>query len=466
MEVPYVSKLLGLAADDEVWLIVLAMYSLQASPRDWCVHRDEVLPTLKWFRHREGCQVEGSFKKTKDDNMWRLEKKELDSGHVCGSGLMSVYVDDILLAGEEEETVQGAMRALSRPWAMSSVEWAEVNKLLKYCGFEVSEDPDGNGFRVNQHMYEQEMLKRWNITGSLEFPNYRVVEDEECEENISPETLRTAQAMAGSLLWLSTRTRPDLAHGVATVRRLMTRAPTRAVAIGNTIMKYVKGNPGIGLHYTAMVPDDWGAHGQLKVKRSDLLLEVFCDIAYPAGTGHRFIQGIVVCLGGQPMCWQTNTQPFVTHSTAEAELASYCEGLIAGKAAEALVKELTEVPVVEKVIYGDTLAAIGLASQTTAASWRTRHLRIRSSLLREALEEPGPVGSGQWKLIHAHGLDLVADGLTKPLLGVAFKRFLENLGMTQPFLQAEDPHVRAAQTRGIRTPEHVYSGGVAAMSLL
>lgn len=192
MEVPYVFKLLELAADDEVWLIVLAMYGLQASPRDWCVHRDEVLPTLKWFRHREGCQVEGPFKKTKDDNMWRLEEKELDSGHVCWSGLMSVYVDDILLAGgEEEEAVPGAMRALSRPWAMSSVEWA------KYCGFEVSEDPDGNGFRVNQHMYGQEMLKRWNITGSLEFPNYRVVEDEEGEENINPETLRTAQAMAG-----------------------------------------------------------------------------------------------------------------------------------------------------------------------------------------------------------------------------------------------------------------------------
>ena len=82
------------------------------------------------------------------------------------------------------------------------------------------------------------------------------------------------------------------------------------------------------------------------------------------------------------------------------------------------------------------------------------------------MEEPGPAGSGQWKLIHVRGLDLVADGLTKPLLGVAFKRFLENLGMTQPFLQAEDPHVRAAQTRGIRTPEHVHSGGVAAMSLL
>ena len=34
--------------------------------------------------------------------------------------------------------------------------------------------------------------------------------------------------------------------------RLMTRAPTRAVAIGNIMMKYVKGNPGIGLHYCTL----------------------------------------------------------------------------------------------------------------------------------------------------------------------------------------------------------------------
>ena len=46
MEVPHVYKMLGLAKPDEVWLIVLAMYGLQASPRDWCLHRDATLPTL------------------------------------------------------------------------------------------------------------------------------------------------------------------------------------------------------------------------------------------------------------------------------------------------------------------------------------------------------------------------------------------------------------------------------------
>ena len=219
------------------------------------------------------------------------------------------------------------------------------------------------------------------------------------------------------------------------------------------------------MRYTTHVPDDWGAHGQLKVKRSDLLLEIFCDIAYSAGSGHRSVQGIVVCLGGQPICWQTSQQPFVTHSTAEAELVSYCEGLIAGKAAEALVMELTGVTAVMKVIYGDNIAAIGLANGTTASSWRTRHLRIRASLLKQALDETDAAG-GQWKLIHVRGLDLVADGFTKPLFGAAFQRFVENLGMNAPFLRPEDPEIRAAQVRSHGSRERVHAGAASAMSFL
>ena len=82
----------------------------------------------------------------------------------------------------------------------------------------------------------------------------------------------------------------------------------------------------------------------------------------------------------------------LTHSTAEAELVSYCERLFAGKAAESLVKELTGAVVIEKVIYGDNIAAFGLANGTASSSWRTKHLRIRASLLREALDESGAAG--------------------------------------------------------------------------
>ena len=83
----------------------------------------------------------------------------------------------------------------------------------------------------------------------------------------------------------------------------------------------------------------------------------------------------------------------------------------------------------ERVMYGDNAAAIGLAHGVTAASWRTRHLRIRSSILKEALHESSDVPGGRWQLTHLKGTELVADGCTKPLNGQAFFRFLADLGL-------------------------------------
>ena len=68
-----------------------------------------------------------------------------------------------------------------------------------------------------------------------------------------------------------------------------------------------------------------------------------------------------------------------------------------------------------------------MASGTGGTSWRTRHLRIRDSYVREALEGTAP--GGVWKLIHLRGVDLVADGSTKPLLGQSFMSFTRDLGM-------------------------------------
>ena len=122
------------------------------------------------------------------------------------------------------------------------------------------------------------------------------------------------------------------------------------------------------------------------------------------------------------------------------------------------MKELTGVTAVMKVIYGDNIAASGLANGTTSSSWRTRHLRIRASLLKQALDYETDAAGGQRKLIHVSGLDLVADGFTKPLFGAAFQHFVENLGMNAPFLRPEDPEIRAAQVRSHGSRERVHAG--------
>ena len=151
-------------------------------------------------------------------------------------------------------------------------------------------------------------------------------------EHKDPQVLKEAQALAGGLLWLATRTRPDISFGVATMSRLMSRNPEKALQVGHALLSYIKAVPG-DLHYFRDIPNDgWGERHQLKLQRSQHSLEIFSDIAYAAGNGFRSIQGIADFFGGSPVGWQSSQQPFATHSTAESELVAYCESLLIGRA--------------------------------------------------------------------------------------------------------------------------------------
>ena len=130
-------------------------------------------------------------------------------------------------------------------------------------------------------------------------------------------------------------------------------------------------------------------------------------------------------MGGSPVAWSSSRQAFATLSTTESELVSMCEALVLGNSVGSLVAEVQQHPVEEltRVMYADNLGAISLAKGGAAASWRTRHLRIRFHALRDA------VTSGGWILLHLRGDELVADGMTKALVGQSQEKFITDLCM-------------------------------------
>ena len=292
MNIPAVFRALGLATEDEVWVVEMALYGLATSPRDWGVHRDSVLPQLVWKRKIEdGVEVTGRFEKTADDNLWRIVEKGPDhQDQWCG--LLCVYVDDLLFCGEQG-ALSKAFQAVESKWACAPAEWASEAKALKFCGMEIMMDKNGDGIHLAQSGYEKEILERWPTEVGFDFPNFKINEaDFEPVDHVEPGVLRDAQALAGGLLWLATRTRPDLAFGVSAMSRLMSKNPQKALEVGRALLGYLKATPG-DLHYFKNVPNDgWGERGQLKMQRSGRSLEIFSDIAYAAGTGHRSIQAL------------------------------------------------------------------------------------------------------------------------------------------------------------------------------
>ena len=448
MAVPKVYRASGLVEHpDEVWLIQGAVYGLASSPRDWSEHRDKVIEKLTWKRDTAMGAVVGGFERTSEDNLWKMveygSNAEGGESHLTPEGwfgeikgYLSVYVDDLLFVGEEA-VIHSAMESLTGTWQCSPLEFAG-EKAMRYCGFEVQK-LDG-GFRLSQENFTKELLEKWGMnedsskSSTITSPNFVLPDPEAPEENPKdPAKVKEAQQLAGALLWLNTRTRPDLSVGVAYMSRAISRRPSHACEVGRNLLKYLKENPK-ALHYSSKVEKvDFGSREQLPVQRHPRLLEIHSDISYATLEGYKSGQGLVAFFAGAPVAWNAGRQPFVCQSTAESELVGLCEGLVMGKSMSALVDILTagmdedpkgingeQLP--RCVLYGDNMASIAL-TEGQGGSWRTRHLRIRAALLREALS------LHSWNLIHLKGSELTADGFTKPLHGEAFERFCSDLGL-------------------------------------
>ena len=132
------------------------------------------------------------------------------------------------------------------------------------------------------------------------------------------------------------------------------------------------------------------------------------------------MHGILLEHAGCPLMWESSRQSFIAQSTAEAELLGFNEAYQAGESMAAMLQVMGFNTV--RILYGDNKAALAQCNQDTGP-WRTRHLRLRSAKLREALHQEGAL----WQARHMSGQDLVADGLTKSLQGQSFQRFKEKL---------------------------------------
>ena len=62
----------------------------------------------------------------------------------------------------------------------------------------------------------------------------------EVEEEIKIEDVRQAQAIAGEILWMSVRSRPDLSDAMGALGREVTKPPRWAVQTGHYILEYLE----------------------------------------------------------------------------------------------------------------------------------------------------------------------------------------------------------------------------------
>ena len=117
----------------------------------------------------------------------------------------------------------------------------------------------------------------------------------------------------GSLMWLSTMTRPDIRNAVRAVARYAHTPSERLWRAISKILSYLNGTKSLGITY---------------IRGSGLELAVYADADYAEKENdRRSVSGIAVTLGGTAVSHASKTQRVVSLSTSEAEYIAAGDGV-------------------------------------------------------------------------------------------------------------------------------------------
>ena len=252
---PSILRSMNLVGSQERWVIHQALHGLQESPGDWGWFRDCRLSQMQWEVNGSVC----TFEETAERHLWRIKCHDQPEQEV---GFLMVYVDDMMLVGQEDH-LRGAMDAVRGEWKCSDPEWLSSEKSMRFCGFEIRKS--GEDICLHQEGYTLNLIQKRKVVGVENVPLPKIKEEEEPEQ-FSMDDIRAAQTLVGEVLWLSTRTRPDVSFAVGALGRMLHKRPQYTLRLGEHLMRYLNQTKHWGLRYQKCKRGDLGEADQEPLK--------------------------------------------------------------------------------------------------------------------------------------------------------------------------------------------------------
>ena len=390
----------GLVSESDRFLIIKAVYGLAESPGDWSVFRDSTMKVFEWHTRTGGHRRLRQL--VAEPSLWFVVEVQSNSEMQEPTilALLGVYVDDILLTGVREE-LDDFYQALAGLWKLADPSWLEDG--IKFCGIQIELGRDGS-WLLHQDDYLLELLRRYEIGhANNELPTFR--EGYEEPESYSIATLKRAQKVVGELLWLSGRTRMDICYHVCKLGQLLSKHPQRVYEDAVRVLQHLARTSAVRLRYGGF-QESWPGDQVLRYQRDQDVVESWSDASFGQADG-RSHSGVALVLAGGLVSWHSSRQSLVCLSTAESEMVAAVESMTLGRALSPIWIELTQLEP-RWILNVDNLACTHLLVLPGGA-WRTRHLRLRASHFREAIEQ------GVLCISHIPGSEMLPDILTKPM---------------------------------------------------
>ena len=249
--------------------------------------------------------------------------------------VLAVYVDDILLAGRSNEWLTAVKQAFSEKFQVK-----DLGELQYFLGVKVIQDHKNESVWIGQESYTENILRKFGMedakTGRtlMDTSSNLVKGDEDTYMDQPP-----YQSAVGSLLYLSTVTRPDITYAVSNVAKFGAKQTKQHWVAVKRIFLISEGN----------------SENEILYSRSDSNCVGFSDADWGGDLNdHKSISGYVFQIGGTAISWKSKKQACVALSTVEAECIALASTAQESVWLQQLLADLQKEPVRQMIIFEDT----------------------------------------------------------------------------------------------------------------
>jgi len=323
--------------------------------------------------------------------------RKMENGQIF---ILLIYVDDILVLADKDET-ERLRQAFIAEYQWITMEYGSVHS---YLGMKII-FKEGYSIIDMTHFVEKllddygEEILEHNCPATKQL----FLVDEKAP--VLPEPVRKKfHTTVAKLLYLTKRARPDVMTPTGFLCTRVTKATAQDRLKLLRVLGYLK-----------------------RTKKRVLILKIgqyqdlfALDAAFAMHPDAKSQTGITVFLGGALVFAASRKQKCVTKSPTDSELVALSDNVQFIELFAEFIAFVTNTEIRAPLIYEDCTAVISLVTEGGGIA-RTKHLRVRIEMCRQALKEK------KWRLEYVNTKNMIADGLTKVLEGEAFTKFADSV---------------------------------------
>ncbi|KAJ9544171.1 hypothetical protein OSB04_023878 [Centaurea solstitialis] len=324
-----------------------------------------------------------------------------------------LYVDDILLIGNDIPTLQSV-----KAWLSKCFQMKDLGEAAYILGIKIYRNRSRRLIGLSQGTYIDKVLKRFRMDeskkGFIPMQHGIVLSKAQCPESSQDKdkmkSIPYASAI-GSIMYAMLCTRPDVAYSVSVTSRYQQNPGEAHWVAVKSILKYVRRTKEMFLVFRG--------------SKDEISVTGYSDASFQTDRDdYRSQSGYVFTLNGGAISWKSSKQDTIADSTTEAE---YIAASDAAKEAVWLRNFITDLRVVASIsrpvdIYCDNSGVVAQAKEPREHH-KSRHVLRKFHLIREI------IGRGDVRICKIPTDENVTDPLTKPLARVKHETHANSIGM-------------------------------------